>query len=113
MIGDKVFEKESSFKYKYDLGAIWKKLTGLPLAFAVWVAREDITTETENHLNQSFEFGMSNLNNIIEQESNENLDLFYYFKNNISYSYDEKKKLSLDLYLMKTKKYYHQLILKM
>lgn len=112
MIGDKVFEKESSFHYKYDLGLAWKKLTGLQLAFAVWAARDNITAETEDHLNQSFEFGMANLNTIIEQESSESLDLFYYFMNNISYSYNENKRLALDLYLNKTKKYHNQLIIK-
>lgn len=110
MIGDKVFEKELSFKYKYDLGHIWKQLTGLPFTFAVWVARKSVTAETVHHLNQSFKIGMSGMNKIIEQESSENLDLYYYFKNNISYSYDDQKKVSIDLFLKKTKKYHNQLI---
>ena len=36
--------------------------------------------------------------------------LYYYFKNNISYSYDDQKKVSIDLFLKKTKKYHNQLI---
>jgi len=34
--------------YKYDLGEIWKDLTGLPFVFALWILRKDAA---ENRLN--------------------------------------------------------------
>mgnify|MGYP000288783389 CR=1 FL=1 len=30
------------FAFEYDLSSEWKKLTGLPFAFAVWVSKEKI-----------------------------------------------------------------------
>ncbi|MBL0025053.1 MAG: menaquinone biosynthesis protein [Saprospiraceae bacterium] len=112
MIGDKVFDKEPNFLYKYDVGLAWKELTGLPLAFAVWAAKIEVNDDIIAKLNHSFESGMNNLDKIIERESSENLDLYYYFKNNISYSFDQDKKTSLDLYLRNTKKYHNLVISK-
>ena len=40
LIGDKVFDHEEKFRYKYDLAAEWQAATKLPFAFAVWVARK-------------------------------------------------------------------------
>ena len=40
LIGDKVFDHEDEFIYSYDLAAEWREATGLPFAFAVWVARK-------------------------------------------------------------------------
>lgn len=40
LIGDKVFDYEGRFPFVYDLAAEWQALTGLPFAFALWVARK-------------------------------------------------------------------------
>jgi chorismate dehydratase len=103
LIGDKVFEMEDSFSHKYDLGAAWKTFSGLPFAFAVWVARQSVSRPVIEDMNICFEHGMSNLNQIINQESSENLDLYYYLKNNISYHLDDDKKKALALFLDLTK----------
>jgi chorismate dehydratase len=103
MIGDKVFDYEKKFKYKYDLGSLWKEWTGLPFVFAVWIARVDkIDNITIQNLNQSFEYGIAHLPDVIKKESNQILDLYYYFSNNIQYVLDEKKRLALDLFLEKS-----------
>ena len=42
LIGDKVFHQASqmsSHPYQLDFGEAWKKLTGMPFMFAVWMAR--------------------------------------------------------------------------
>lgn len=43
-IGDPALERRSSgeYAYRYDLGAAWKDLTGLPFVFAEWVIRADV-----------------------------------------------------------------------
>lgn len=106
MIGDKVFEYEKSFKYKYDLGKMWKDWTGLPFVFAVWIARVDkISEEIIQKLNHAFEYGVTHLPQVIQQESNSGLDLYYYFSHNIQYVLDNQKKIALDLFLQKTKPY--------
>lgn len=106
MIGDKVFEHENKFRYKYDLGSLWKEWTGLPFVFAVWIARENkINAITVQELNESFQYGIAHLPQIIQKESNEHLDLYYYFSNNIQYMLDENKRSALQLFLEKSARF--------
>ena len=102
MIGDKVFEQEHNFSFKYDLGSIWKEWTGLPFVFAVWVAKKDIHSDVEKNLNQAFKLGIEHLPQIIKSESGDNLDLFYYFSHNIQYVLDDAKRKALALFLQKS-----------
>lgn len=106
MIGDKVFQKEHDFLYKADLGTLWKQQTGLPFVFAVWIANKNLPVDAIRMLNESFSFGMNHIDKIIEQQSSENLDLYYYYKQNISYMMDNDKKAALELYLQKSKSYH-------
>ncbi len=98
MIGDKVFEHERSFRYSYDLGSLWKEMTGLPFVFAVWAAHTDTSQEADEHMNEALKVGIDHLDHIIDRESSENLDLYYYFKNNIQYNFDSKKQEALALF---------------
>lgn len=45
VIGDAalVLQSDRRFPYAYDLGEEWKKWTGLPFVFAVWVARRGVS----------------------------------------------------------------------
>lgn len=46
LIGDKVVNAAppaGDYPYQLDLGEEWKKLTGLPFVFAVWMARADLS----------------------------------------------------------------------
>jgi chorismate dehydratase len=47
MIGDKVVTSanESEYDYELDLGEAWKKETGLPFVFAVWMGKSNIAPE--------------------------------------------------------------------
>ena len=42
VIGDAALTQpwETRFAFRYDLGGLWQKMTGLPFVFAVWVVRE-------------------------------------------------------------------------
>ncbi len=105
MIGDKVFQYENSFRFKYDLGAIWKKWTGLPFVFAVWIARPELDNQTEQNLNMAFRYGIAHLPEIIRVESKANLDLYFYFSHNIQYCMDEEKNKGLNLFMKKSASY--------
>lgn len=99
LIGDKVFEHEKKFPYVYDLGTIWKDWTGLPFVFAVWIAQQNVSRETEVHINKALKTGVDHLDIIVHKESSENLDLYYYFKHNIQYHLNEKKQEAIKLFL--------------
>lgn len=40
--GDSIGDAAPHYPYAYDLGDEWKRWTGLPFVFAVWVARRDV-----------------------------------------------------------------------
>ncbi len=52
VIGDAALTEDwgSSFKYVYDLGALWKEKTGLPFVFAVWAVRKDFAEKYPERL---------------------------------------------------------------
>jgi len=58
-------------RYAYDLGEVWKKWTGLPFVFAVWVAQRStaVTGALAAHasLLRSREWGLKNLDVLAEQ----------------------------------------------
>lgn len=101
MIGDKVFNAENRFKYKYDLGQIWKNWTGLPFVFAVWVARASVTEDVAKALNDCLRFGIENISTVIDQVNSESLDLLSYFRQNIRYHLDDAHKEALALFRTK------------
>ena len=41
VIGDKAIKIRENYRYAYDLAGEWKKLTGLPFAFAVWAYKAE------------------------------------------------------------------------
>ena len=96
MIGDKVFKHRDTFAYRYDLAAAWKALTGLPMVFAVWIARPGIPDAVIQQLDEAFRFGMewvtSGKAGLEEWEK-------AYLMHRISYPLDEGKLKAMDLYL--------------
>ncbi len=109
MIGDKVFEYENSFRYKYDLGALWKDWTGLPFVFALWIKRKGIDEKISLQMNTAFEYGISHLPDVISLEKNDTTDLYYYFSHHIQYKLDDQKRQALQLFLEKSAKFQLQL----
>lgn len=55
----------------YDLGADWVEMTGLPMVFAVWAAREGVavTPAISEAFTASCRFGRENLEEIVQSES--------------------------------------------
>jgi chorismate dehydratase len=69
LIGDKVVcEEPVGFPYQLDLGAAWKKLTGLPFVFAVWMVREVAELgDLPARLEQSKRDGLNHIDEIISR----------------------------------------------
>ena len=42
VIGDRAFDLNKKYKYVYDLSLSWKKMTGLPFIFAVWISNKEL-----------------------------------------------------------------------
>ena len=57
----------------YDLGAEWKRWTGLPFVFAVWVARREVNVrealQVHGALMESRAWGLANLGKIADEAS--------------------------------------------
>jgi chorismate dehydratase len=101
-IGDKVFKLEKEYDYNYDLAKEWKKMTGLPFVFAVWVSNGELPKYFIDSFNTALKFGVNNLdaalenyhlNGITKKEAKE------YLTQNISYNFDAKKREAMDLFL--------------
>ncbi len=101
MIGDKVFQYEHFFKYKLDLATSWKKWTGLPFVFAVWIAKNDIPDEIIQKLHPVFEYGLAHIDEVIAQSPEDPQLLALYYKKYIRYFLDKDYEKGLDTYLNK------------
>ncbi|HMQ07259.1 MAG TPA: menaquinone biosynthesis protein [Saprospiraceae bacterium] len=112
MIGDKVFGKEDIFRFKTDLGQVWKENTGLPFVFAVWVQRSSNPVDEIllNLINKAFE---REINKIlsghlkIKKDDRFKVNLESYFRTNISYTFAKAKKMSILLFQEKVNKIKH------
>lgn len=99
LIGDKVFDYEGRFTYKYDLAEAWIGMTGLPFVFAVWVARHSVPAANIEALGQALAYGVAHIPESIAWYGHSGkpyaLD---YLTNNIDFIFDEQKHKALALY---------------
>jgi len=108
LIGDKVFDMQNNYRYSYDLGQIWKEMTGLPFVFAVWVINTAISDKNFiAQLQDAFEYGVAS---IPVWTKNDDLTingkhLTTYYRENIKYRLTEDYFLSMDLFLKKSVRY--------
>ena len=95
MIGDKVFEQKKQFNYTYDLAEAWKSMTGLPMVFALWIAKPHTPRDMIQSIDESFELGIASVrdeNSPLEQWQKD------YLLNCISYPRDEAKMEALRVF---------------
>ncbi len=100
MIGDKVFANKRNFDYVYDLGDEWKKMTGMPFVFAVWISHRDRNRLENELLNNLLSKGVKDIPSVIAKYSSlvGEIDLRAYYEENISYTLDERKRDALKLF---------------
>lgn len=102
LIGDKVFDVEGKYKYKYDLGQAWKEFTGLPFVFAVWIARKSLSQKVINQLNEQLMYGIDHIDDIqYASGSMGQVEFQEYFSRYIDYRFDDDKRKAMQLFLHK------------
>ncbi|MBN2683181.1 MAG: menaquinone biosynthesis protein [Bacteroidales bacterium] len=98
IIGDRCFEKTNQHKFVYDLGNEWKKFTGLPFVFAVWVSTKELSKEILEDFNTIFRKSIENVDKIVETKPTGAISketMANYLKNNIQYNINEEKKIAI------------------
>src|SRR5690606_8867367 len=58
-IGDRTFGKKDRYPHVYDLSLFWQKMTGLPFAFATWVANKTLDASFVESFNEALAYGLS------------------------------------------------------
>jgi chorismate dehydratase len=104
VIGDRTFSMKGKFAFEYDLSSEWKKLTGLPFAFAVWVSKEKIEDRAFlKEFDAALKFGVQHIADALlnHHSKTENFDAFDYLSNKISYPLDSEKLRAIDLFINK------------
>ena len=99
MIGDKVFDNERHFAHLYDLADAWRTLTSLPFAFAAWVARDNVSEQTEQALSHALEYGIQHIHEAVQHYGY--TDKGYaeeYLTHNIDFLFDEQKHRAVERY---------------
>ena len=96
LIGDRAieFHREAHPHEILDLGSAWLELTGLPFVYAVWALRRGIENlELRGDLRSSKNFGLDNLDEIIETREEFDADFRRdYFEWHIQYHLGEDEK---------------------
>jgi len=67
LIGDQALTGAPVAPYEMDLGLAWKERTGLPMVFAVWLARRGMGDEPERLLQESKEWGLAHHHLVLEE----------------------------------------------
>jgi chorismate dehydratase len=99
VIGDRALEQRKISTYIFDLGAEWKKFTGLPFVFAVWVSNKKLSQEFVTNFNKVNKIGIQNLDKVIEENPYNIFDLKKYYTEHINYNWNEKPKTGMNLFL--------------
>lgn len=104
MIGDKALDQELRSAYVYDLAEYWKKMTGLPFTFAVWVSTQSLDQDFINSFNAALAQGLARIDELVMlmENTRAHFDVYTYYKENISYLLDQDKRDSMKLFLEKT-----------
>ena len=101
LIGDKVKKMEHDYLYKYDLGEAWNEYTGLPMVFAVWIARKNISSDIVDKLNSAFRFAINNLDSIPLKGITDPVYLRNYLNRSIHYSLAKQERKGMELFVEK------------
>ena len=110
MIGDKAIRLRNQFAYRYDLAEAWKKMTGLPFAFAVWVTAKPLPNHWEDQFNEAFKTGLEQVHKIVPFYENQfpDFDIQTYLTNTIQFNFSKEKARALDLFLSKMRQIHQE-----
>ena len=95
--------------FVYDLGALWKTYTGLPMVFGIWVVRSEVIEKypeeiktISNQLRQAKEIGLTSMFNKVIKTAQETVpisdDFYKSYFNHLSYEFTDECKKGLELF---------------
>lgn len=100
LIGDRTFGKKADIAYVYDLGYYWKEFTGLPFAYAVWVANKELTRDFVDLFNKALAEGVSHPEDVIAGlPVYPDFDYQTYLTKSLDFKLDDRKRLAITKYL--------------
>lgn len=103
VIGDRAFEQRRQSTYIYDLGEAWKDYTGLGFVFATWIANKELSAEFIASFNEANAMGLEYIDKIAKETDYRLFDLYQYYKYNINYVMDDRKRAGLEEFLFQLK----------
>jgi chorismate dehydratase len=99
LIGDRSFGKKETVPHAYDLGHYWKEFTGLPFAYAVWVANKALPQDFVDAFNVALGQGVAHAESVIDGlPPYENFDYHTYLTKNLDYHLTDKKREAIVRY---------------
>lgn len=106
VIGDRAIDLAPRYTYCYDMGSSWEDYAKLPFTYAVWVSVKPMQAFFLHRFNDALAKGLQLINRLVQAESNPFLKKFLddYYKKNISYEFDDRKKAGLQRFLDDVKK---------
>jgi chorismate dehydratase len=102
IIGDRTFNLDKTYKYKYDLAGEWYSYSGLPFVFACWVSTSKLPESFIQQFNACLKFGVDNIEDVVTNYKEERIPkekLNSYLSNSISYHFDTQKRIALVRFL--------------
>ena len=99
LIGDRCLDFRDQARYIYDLGEEWKKFSGLPFVFAVWVSRLPLSEGFLNQFDAAQAWGLQHLDEVVRSAGKASYDLEVYYKQNIHYAFGRQQQEALDFFL--------------
>jgi chorismate dehydratase len=101
IIGDRALKHRSKFPYVYDLATAWKKMTGLPFVFAVWVTQQEQDASFLIRFNTALGEGMNHISVLVKEANFAEYPLETYYTKNISYPLTPDMRESIELFSQK------------
>ena len=101
-IGDKAFDLHDQFTYAYDLASEWRKWTGKPFVFAIWVASKKADPELRLRVSEALDYGATHVMEAIaasERRYHKNINLEDYLTRNIRFKMNPEFREGLNMYL--------------
>lgn len=100
LIGDRTFGKKNTVPYVYDLGHYWKEFTGLPFAYAVWVANKELPLDFQDKFNKALAAGVAHPDDVISSlPVIANFDYKYYLNSSLDFHLTAEKREAITKYL--------------
>jgi len=101
LIGDRTFGRKNTVPHAYDLGHYWKALTGLPFAYAAWVANKKLPEPFLKAFNEALGEGVSDPAKVVPEIERPlpGFDYRKYLTENLDYRLDAQKREAIGRYL--------------